>query len=125
MVAGHLGSGKWISNIVLNGAALESCNSQQRAVITLGENRQCGTCFQFLKCSLALTIAEKDEDPVIFYQAIARLGQERLSMQGAVYAEIHEDLAGLVVGIFKGAGYQDITVRKDMQGKDRMVKATR
>jgi len=72
-----------------------------------------------------LALFVKDEDPVVFYQAIARLGMERLSMQGAVYAEIHEDLASLVAGIFKGAGYGEITVRKDMQGKNRMVKATR
>jgi release factor glutamine methyltransferase len=72
-----------------------------------------------------LALFVKDDDPGIFYQAIARLGQERLSPGGTLYAEIHEDLAGLVVGLFKKAGYQEITVRKDMQGKNRMVKATR
>ncbi|MBN9381380.1 MAG: peptide chain release factor N(5)-glutamine methyltransferase [Chitinophagaceae bacterium] len=72
-----------------------------------------------------LALFVKDDNPGVFYQAIARLGQERLPPGGSLYAEIHEDLAGLVVGIFKKAGYQDITVRKDMQGKNRMVKATR
>lgn len=72
-----------------------------------------------------LALFVRDENPGVFYQAIARLGQERLPQGGALYAEIHEELAGLVVSIFKNAGYQDITVRKDMQGKDRMVKATR
>jgi len=72
-----------------------------------------------------LALFVKDENPGIFYQAIARLGQERLPQGGTLYAEIHEDLAGLVVGILKKAGYQDIVVRKDMQGKNRMVKATR
>jgi release factor glutamine methyltransferase len=72
-----------------------------------------------------LALFVKDEDPGIFYNALARLGQERLSPGGFLYAEIHEDLAGLVVALFKKAGYNDITVRKDMQGKNRMVKATR
>jgi len=72
-----------------------------------------------------LALFVKDENPGIFYQAIARLGQERLPQGGTLDAEIHEDLAGLVVGILKKAGYQDIVVRKDMQGKNRMVKATR
>jgi len=72
-----------------------------------------------------LALFVKDEDPGIFYQALARLGQERLPPGGTLYAEIHEDLAGLVVGLFKKAGYHDITVRKDMQDKNRMVKATR
>jgi len=67
----------------------------------------------------------KDEDPVIFYQAIAQLGKERLSPIGALYAEIHEDLAGQVVSAFKKTGYQNIVVRQDMQGKDRMVRARR
>ncbi|HVW60440.1 MAG TPA: peptide chain release factor N(5)-glutamine methyltransferase [Puia sp.] len=72
-----------------------------------------------------LALFVKDENPGVFYQAIARLGQERLPQGGAIYAEIHEDLAGLVESIFKKAGYQNIIVRQDMQGKNRMVKATR
>ena len=72
-----------------------------------------------------LALFVMDENPGIFYQAIARLGQERLPPGGTLYAEIHEDLSGLVVDIFKKAGYHDIIVRKDMQEKDRMVKATR
>jgi release factor glutamine methyltransferase len=71
-----------------------------------------------------LALFVKDEDPVIFYQAIAGLGKERLSPGGALFAEIHEALAGMVVNVFKKAGYQEIIVRKDIQGKNRMVKAT-
>ena len=66
-----------------------------------------------------------NDDPGVFYLAIARLGQKRLAPGSHLYAEIHEDLAGIVVGILKKAGYQDITVKKDLQGKNRMVKATR
>jgi release factor glutamine methyltransferase len=66
----------------------------------------------------------KDEDPIVFYQAIAQLGRERLSPTGALYAEIHEDRTGQVVSAFKKAGFQNIVVRQDMQGKDRMIKAT-
>jgi release factor glutamine methyltransferase len=72
-----------------------------------------------------LALFVKDEDPVIFYQAIAQLGKERLSPTGALYAEIHEDLAPQVTEAFKKAGYRDIAIRQDMQGKDRMIKATR
>lgn len=72
-----------------------------------------------------LALFVKDEDPVIFYQAIAQLGRERLSPTGALYAEIHEDLAAQVTDAFNKAGFQNIVVRQDMQGKDRMIKATR
>jgi release factor glutamine methyltransferase len=71
-----------------------------------------------------LALFVRDENPVIFYQAIARLGKDRLTPGGALYAEIHEELAGSVVETFEKAGYHEITVRKDMQGKDRMIKAT-
>ncbi|HEY4208191.1 MAG TPA: peptide chain release factor N(5)-glutamine methyltransferase [Puia sp.] len=71
-----------------------------------------------------LALFVKDEDPVVFYQAIAQLGKERLSSTGVLYAEIHEDLAAPVTEAFKKAGYHDIVVRQDFQGKDRMIKAT-
>lgn len=72
-----------------------------------------------------LALFVKDDDPVIFYQAMAGLGKERLSPGGALFAEIHEELADMVVSVFKKADYQEIIVRKDIQGKNRMVKATR
>ncbi|HVU57304.1 MAG TPA: peptide chain release factor N(5)-glutamine methyltransferase [Puia sp.] len=71
-----------------------------------------------------LALFVRDENPIVFYQAIAQLGKERLSPGGALFAEIHEDLATRVQDAFKQAGYHNIVVRQDMQGKDRMIKAT-
>jgi release factor glutamine methyltransferase len=65
-----------------------------------------------------------NEDPLIFYKAILQYATERLYERGAIYLEIHEALGSEVIQLFKHAGYQT-ELRKDIQGKDRMVKAWR
>ena len=60
------------------------------------------------------------DDPLVFYRVIEAFSQKHLSEQGAIYLEVHEDLAEEVAALFVGA---DVTIQKDMQGKDRMVRA--
>ena len=59
---------------------------------------------------------------LIFYEALADFGQHRLYNNGSIYAEIHEDLAPQVINLFEKENYQ-VELRKDMQGKNRMIKA--
>ncbi|HEY2720249.1 MAG TPA: peptide chain release factor N(5)-glutamine methyltransferase [Chitinophagaceae bacterium] len=61
-------------------------------------------------------------DPLIFYNAIADFGRERLNENGEIYVEIHESLGEKVVNLFQSKGYCSIELRKDLQGKDRMVR---
>jgi release factor glutamine methyltransferase len=63
-----------------------------------------------------------DNDALIFYKALIEFGKHRLHPQGKIYMEIHEDLGNDVVQLFKQEGYE-VELKKDMQGKDRMVKA--
>ena len=63
-----------------------------------------------------------DADPLIFYRAIADFGHEKLNSSGSIYLEIHEDLGNAVTSLLVTNGYK-VTLKKDMQGKDRMVKA--
>jgi len=65
-----------------------------------------------------------DNDALIFYRSIAHFAEKRLYKGGSIYLEIHENLSDGVVEVFKNSGYTDIVVRKDMQGKNRMVKIT-
>ena len=65
-----------------------------------------------------------DQDPLVFYRALAEFGREKLQPGGTVFAETHEELAAATGNIFRQTGYSSITVKKDMQGKDRMIKAT-
>jgi release factor glutamine methyltransferase len=64
-----------------------------------------------------------DNDPLVFYRAIARFGHKRLHTGGNIYLEIHESLGEAVCSLLAGEGYESVELRKDMQGKDRMVRA--
>ena len=72
-----------------------------------------------------LALFVEDKDPLLFYRAIAGLAGEKLSPGGSVLAEIHEDLAAPVRALFHEHGFQKVIIKKDMQGKDRMISATR
>jgi release factor glutamine methyltransferase len=65
-----------------------------------------------------------NNDALLFYKAIALFAQKRLYKNGAIYLEIHEMLGREVTGLFEQEGYS-VECKKDMQGKDRMVKAVR
>jgi release factor glutamine methyltransferase len=64
-----------------------------------------------------------DANPLVFYEALSRFGAQKLHAGGAIYAEIHEAQGKAVVQLFKNAMYADVQLRKDMQGKDRLIKA--
>jgi release factor glutamine methyltransferase len=63
-----------------------------------------------------------DNDPLLFYKAIARFGKTHLNPEGCIYLETHESLGDAVVSLYTKEDYQT-ELRKDMQGKDRMLKA--
>jgi release factor glutamine methyltransferase len=72
-----------------------------------------------------LALFVQDNDPLIFYRALAEFAQTHLSAGGAIYVEIHEDLASGVQELFKAHEFTEVEIKKDMQGKDRMIKAQR
>ncbi|HSB94354.1 MAG TPA: peptide chain release factor N(5)-glutamine methyltransferase [Flavitalea sp.] len=62
-----------------------------------------------------------DNNALLFYEVIARLASRKLKAKGRMYFEIHESLAEPVTRLLEKEGFQEVVVRKDMQGKDRMV----
>ena len=70
-----------------------------------------------------LALFVSDQDPLIFYRAIAKFSSLHLKPGGFVYVEINEVMGDEVVDIFKTMGFAPVILKKDMQGKDRMVKA--
>ncbi len=66
-----------------------------------------------------------NEDPFIFYKAIAEFGKNHLTEQGKIYVEISETFADDIASIFKENGYKNIVVKKDMQGKNRMIRVSK
>ena len=70
---------------------------------------------------MALFVA--DEDPLIFYRVIAEKALVYLKKEGVLYFEINENLTVSMLTLLEGLGFVNIEVRKDLQGKDRMMKA--
>ncbi|MBL0153382.1 MAG: peptide chain release factor N(5)-glutamine methyltransferase [Chitinophagaceae bacterium] len=65
-----------------------------------------------------------EEDPLLFYKAIASFGQTHLNERGMIFLEIHENLGEAVKETFKQSGFQT-EINNDMQGKERMVRCWR
>ncbi|WP_372774889.1 peptide chain release factor N(5)-glutamine methyltransferase [Mangrovibacterium sp.] len=70
---------------------------------------------------LALFVA--DNQALIFYQALARLGTRNLKPGGKIYWEINEAYGNECCELLQQLGYTDIELRKDLNGKDRMIRA--
>lgn len=75
-----------------------------------------------LKYEPVLALFVPDEDALLFYRKIAAFGKSHLSAHGMIFLEINEALENEVVLLFETFGYET-ELRKDMQGRDRMVKA--
>ena len=73
--------------------------------------------------SLALFVP--DNDPLLFYRTIARLGLSALMAGGWLYFEINPLHRDELVTMLSDMGYTQIEVRADQFGKQRMVRACR
>jgi release factor glutamine methyltransferase len=71
--------------------------------------------------SIALFVP--DEDALLFYRNIASFAKTHLAQQGLVFLEINEALGKEVVELYEKEGYA-VELKKDMQGKDRMLKVS-
>jgi len=71
---------------------------------------------------IALFVA--NDNSLIFYEAIADFSVEKLPGGGKIFAEIHEELSDDVKQLFWTKGLSSVEIKKDNQGKNRMVKAT-
>ena len=69
-----------------------------------------------------LALFVPNDDALVFYEAIARFAQQKLSNHGCIFVEIHEDLGKKTKELFEAKGFS-AEIKKDFQGKDRMVKA--
>jgi release factor glutamine methyltransferase len=71
-----------------------------------------------------LALFVENDDPLLFYKAIAEFAQSKLLPGGSIFAEIHEDLGEAVRRLFITKGFASAELKKDMQGKDRMIKVS-
>ncbi|MBO4778077.1 MAG: peptide chain release factor N(5)-glutamine methyltransferase [Bacteroidales bacterium] len=69
-----------------------------------------------------LALFVEDTNPLQFYRAIARFASEHLAENGTVYCEINETLGEETKQLFESFGFSKCEIRKDLFGKDRIVK---
>jgi len=71
--------------------------------------------------SLALFVS--DDDPIIFYKHLIQFAQEKLVSEGYLFLELHESYSQEVLNFIESFSFQQVEVRRDLQGKWRMLKA--
>jgi len=69
-----------------------------------------------------LALFVSDNDPLIFYKAIADFTLKHSDTNGSLYLEINENLGEETVQLLKHMGFKNIELRKDLSGKDRMIR---
>jgi release factor glutamine methyltransferase len=66
-----------------------------------------------------------DDDPLLFYRAIARYALQALEPQGWLYFEINPPYAKPLSEMLHMMSYHDIEIKEDTYGKQRMIRAQR
>lgn len=64
-----------------------------------------------------------DANPLLFYKKITILAQKALNPKGKLFFEINEYLGEETLALVKELGFSQLSLNKDMFGKDRMIRA--
>lgn len=64
-----------------------------------------------------------DQDPLLFYRAIARFALRHLNPGGGLYFEINAAYGPETCHLLNELGYRQVTLHKDFDGRDRFVTA--
>jgi release factor glutamine methyltransferase len=70
-----------------------------------------------------LALFVDDNNALLYYKRIVELSKENLNDGGVLFFEINEQKAFEIKDLLEKNSFQDILIKKDMQGKNRMVKA--
>lgn len=65
------------------------------------------------------------EDPLLFYKRIAQLAVAHLNENGWLYFEMNEFYAPQIADILRELHFSEIEIKKDLSGKDRMIRGRR
>ena len=64
-----------------------------------------------------------NDNPLVFYKSIAEFAHKNLNPSGKLFLEIHESYGTIITEMLQDSGFSNIELRKDLQGKNRMIKA--
>lgn len=65
----------------------------------------------------------EDENPLIFYSAIAKYASIHLQTGGELYFEINEHFGQETKNLLESLNFKEIMIKKDLFGKDRIIRA--
>jgi len=71
-----------------------------------------------------LALFVPDDNPLVFYKAIINFGKLHLNHGGEIYLEINEAFGRQMIALLKDSGFESIILKKDINGKDRMIKGS-
>ena len=72
-----------------------------------------------------LALFVPDDDPLLFYRAIAQYAIEALKPQGSLFFELNPLYADDLAQMLRMMSYHDISIRQDQFGNPRFLKATK
>ncbi len=70
-----------------------------------------------------LALFVPDNDPLLFYKAIAAFGFDALEKGGRLFFEINPLFSVQMADMLAGMGYSDIAIKTDISGRQRMMSA--
>jgi release factor glutamine methyltransferase len=76
-----------------------------------------------LKHEPHLALFVDDDDPLLFYRHIAKKAKKVLKPHGRLYFEINETIGTITSELLNENGYKDVQIIKDLNERDRLVKA--
>ena len=71
-----------------------------------------------------LALFVSDKNPLIFYDKIADLAKNNLTKNGLLFFEINQYLGKETCDLLEDKGFKNISLKKDLFGNDRMIKAS-
>ncbi len=72
-----------------------------------------------------LALFVEDDDALLFYKAISEFAVNSLSENGLLFFEINEYLGKEMVKLLEEHNFNNLELKRDLFGKDRMIKATK
>jgi release factor glutamine methyltransferase len=72
-----------------------------------------------------LALFVEAEDSLLFYKKITQIANKVLSPNGRLYFEINEYLGKDMLKLLKDEGFEEVEIKTDIFGKDRMIKGVK
>jgi len=64
-----------------------------------------------------------DNDPLVYYNEIAKIATNNLNKNGLLFFEINEKYSKQIIELLSNLNFVDIELKKDINGRDRIIKS--